>query len=200
MLPLSLCVVFTATLLSSLVTEAGYGQTPGKPKRVYSERQLRLARYPCSDCHRLTGGTEDRKGSYHYDIDYQHFSNQGTNNCLVCHDSGDRNFLRLPASGGGSLVTFNESYRLCLSCHGDKKADYDAGIHGKDVGGWASAQQIRLQCVDCHNPHSPKIKPMVPLPPPVKPRTLIPKHSAHATHSASAKHTSAHKKSKAIDP
>lgn len=182
MFPLSFRAALIATLLPFFVTGAGFGQTPDK--RVYSERQLRMARYPCADCHRLTGGAEDRKGSYHYEIDYQHFSNHGTNNCLVCHDGGDRNFLRLPATG--SLVTFNESYRLCLSCHGDKKADYDAGIHGKDVGGWASAQQVRLQCVDCHNPHSPKIKPMVPLPPPVKPRTLIPKHSA--------KHTPAQKK------
>lgn len=105
----------------------------------------------------------------------------------MCHDSENRDQLRLPTSVGGATVSFNESYKQCLSCHGDKQADYYAGIHGKDVGGYSLKskakgklssqryQQIRLQCVDCHNPHSPRRPQVTPLPPPKKPRTLIPK-------------------------
>lgn len=172
-----------------------------KPEFTYSERQLRLALFPCQDCHRLIDGKGvasgvSRQGKYHYGIDYNHFTNSedGTiaadsgqrglgdhhaPTCLVCHDADDRNKLRLPTSVGGATVSFNASYRQCLSCHGDKKADYDAGIHGKDVGGYGVKQQIRMQCVDCHNPHTPKIQPVTPLPPPAKPRTLIPKKAHH---------------------
>lgn len=176
------------------------------PKNItYSERQLRLALYPCQDCHRLIDGAANeesglaRRGKYHYQIDYQHFHHadgqapaahpaRGANGelgehhrgtCLVCHSAEDRNTLRLPTSAGGATVSFNASYRQCLSCHGDKKADYEAGIHGKDIGGYGRAEQIRLQCVDCHDPHSPKIKAMKALPPPAKPRTLIPKKAHH---------------------
>lgn len=175
-----------------------------KPRKVtYSERQLRLALYPCQDCHRLIeseSGAEasglQRKGKYHYHIDYQHFFHvdselsakikgereQGDHHratCLVCHSATDRNTLRLPTSAGGYTVSFNASYRQCLSCHGDKKRDFDAGIHGKDIGGYGRSEKIRFQCVDCHNPHSPKIKAMKALPPPKKPRTLIPKKDHH---------------------
>lgn len=187
----------------------------------YSERQLRLRLYPCQDCHRLTGEGYDRKGKYHYNIDYDHFDNlqksaqskaglvaesqsvqelgsgpglaqesaalgeHHSPTCLVCHDGENRDQLRLPTSVGGATVSFNESYKQCLSCHGDKQADYYAGIHGKDVGGYGLKAKsrskgrgnvrIRLQCVDCHNPHSPKRPQVTPLPPPRKPKTLIPK-------------------------
>lgn len=171
-----------------------------KPQFTYSERQMRLALFPCADCHRLieegkaSASGLARKGHYHYRIDYRHFINDNRDRkavavgglgehhaptCLVCHDAKDRNQLRLPTSVGGATVSFNESYRQCLSCHGDKTADYHAGIHGKDIGGYGRKQQIRLQCVDCHNPHAPKIPQVTPLRPPVKPATLIPKKAHH---------------------
>lgn len=165
---------------------------------TYSERQLRLALYPCQDCHRLIAAGPgksglSRPGKYHYQIDYRHFHHGGDDapakdaelgehhraTCFVCHNATDRNQLRLPTSAGGATVPFNASYRQCLSCHGDKKADYEAGIHGKDIGGYGRAERIRFQCVDCHNPHSPKIKPMTALKPPKKPATLIPKKAHH---------------------
>ena len=41
-------------------------------------------------------------------------------------------------------------------------------MHGKRTGYWNGKKQYRL-CVHCHNPHQPRFKPLVPLPPPVRP-------------------------------
>ena len=68
----------------------------------------------------------------------------------------------------GDLVSFEESYNLCGQCHGTIFRDWKAGIHGKRTGEWNGRKQYRL-CVHCHNPHSPRFKPIKPLPPPDKP-------------------------------
>jgi hypothetical protein len=85
--------------------------------------------------------------------------------CLDCHNPDDRDVLRL---ANGDLVPFEESYNLCGQCHGTIFRDWKAGIHGKRTGEWNGKKQYRL-CVHCHNPHSPKFRPIKPLPPPDNP-------------------------------
>ena len=49
--------------------------------------------------------------------------------CLDCHDAANRDRLHLAS---GELVPFEESYRLCGQCHGEKYRDWRAGLHGSE--------------------------------------------------------------------
>ncbi len=88
--------------------------------------------------------------------------------CLDCHHPQKRNYL-LPLSDG-ELIEFQESYLLCGKCHGTIFRDWRKGIHGRRTGQWNGKKKYYL-CVNCHDPHSPKYKPIEPMPPPDKPRT-----------------------------
>jgi len=123
--------------------------------------------FPCSDCHADMEVNPERREleDEHVDISamFNHASEQRW--CLDCHNPDDRDKLRL---ANGDLVSFEESYNLCGQCHGTIFRDWKAGIHGKRTGEWNGTKQYRL-CVHCHNPHSPKFKPIKPLPPPDNP-------------------------------
>ena len=86
--------------------------------------------------------------------------------CLDCHHHDNRDYL-LPLSDG-KLIDFEHSYLLCGKCHGTKYRDWRNGIHGRRTGHWNGEKTYYL-CVSCHDPHSPKFKPMEPMPPPRKP-------------------------------
>lgn len=123
--------------------------------------------FPCSDCHSDMEMNPERRvlEDEHVEISemFNHASDQRW--CLDCHNPDDRDMLRL---ANGDLVSFEESYNLCGQCHGTIFRDWKAGIHGKRTGEWNGEKQYRL-CVHCHNPHSPKFKPIKPLPPPDNP-------------------------------
>jgi hypothetical protein len=123
--------------------------------------------FPCSDCHSDMDVNPKRREleDEHVEISemFNHASDQRW--CLDCHNPDNRDVLRL---ANGDLVSFEESYNLCGQCHGTIFRDWKAGIHGKRTGEWNGKKQYRL-CVQCHNPHSPKFKPIKPLPPPNNP-------------------------------
>jgi len=123
--------------------------------------------FPCSDCHEDMDVNHRRRmlEDEHVKISesFNHASEQRW--CLDCHNPDNRDVLRL---ANGDLVSFEESYNLCGQCHGTIFRDWKAGIHGKRTGEWNGRKQYRL-CVHCHNPHSPKFKPLKPLPPPNNP-------------------------------
>ncbi len=123
--------------------------------------------FPCSDCHEDMEVNHRRRmlEDEHVEISemFNHASEQRW--CLDCHNPDNRDVLRL---ANGDLVSFEESYYLCGQCHGTIFRDWKAGIHGKRTGEWNGRKQYRL-CVHCHNPHSPKFKPLKPLPPPDNP-------------------------------
>jgi hypothetical protein len=96
--------------------------------------------------------------------------------CLDCHNPDKRNYL-LPLSDG-KLIEFDKSYLLCGKCHGTKFRDWRNGIHGRRTGYWNGEKKYYL-CVSCHNPHSPKFKPIEPKPPPRKPWTPKEKPVSH---------------------
>ena len=102
----------------------------------------------------------------HGDIVFEHDAEHRW--CLDCHDVTDRDELRLAS---GVRVPFTESYRLCGQCHGTQFRDWRTGIHGKRTGYWTGPSRYLL-CVHCHDPHSPRFKPLQPLPPPVRPQFL----------------------------
>lgn len=124
--------------------------------------------YPCSRCHAklITNPTRRQLRWAHENIVLNH--DEKNRWCLDCHNADNRDYLHL---AGGALVPFTESYRLCGQCHGEKYRDWRAGEHGKRTGSWSGDKTYRL-CPVCHNPHSPRFKPLQPMPPPMTPKDL----------------------------
>ena len=124
--------------------------------------------FPCSECHKEMKPNPARRElkDEHTGIVLNHA--QGQRWCLDCHDIANRDRLRLAS---GERISFDESYRLCGQCHGDKFRDWRAGVHGKRTGMWNGEKQYLL-CVHCHNPHDPRFKPLAPMPPPARPETI----------------------------
>jgi hypothetical protein len=124
--------------------------------------------FPCSDCHEDEETNPRRREleDEHYDLELAH----GDLWCLSCHDSEDRDRLHLADS---APVEFEASWRLCTQCHGDKLADWRAGVHGKRMGHWWGPKTYE-PCVTCHDPHGPAFRPMAPEPPPMRPAAVRP--------------------------
>lgn len=126
--------------------------------------------FPCSECHdndELEANTERRELTMmHDDIVLHHDEEHRW--CLDCHDTMNRDMLRL---ANGTLVPFEESFRLCGQCHGNKFRDWRAGAHGRRTGDWNGKKTYKL-CVNCHNSHAPAFKPLVPMPAPRRPEAI----------------------------
>jgi len=157
---------FDAPLLPA-VQAAAESDQPGVfnvPPAPFSTEDI----FPCSGCHAdLEVNTERRPLEYmHEDIQLNHGPEDRW--CFDCHNPDDRDHLRLV---NGTLIGFDESYRLCGQCHGTIYRDWREGIHGRRRGYWNGAKSYLL-CAHCHNPHSPKFKALKPLPPPVRPQFL----------------------------
>ena len=146
--------------------------TPPRPAPVKAEERLEVPPppftdgiFPCSACHKDLKVNRTRRTltSMHEDINFTHDAEHRW--CLDCHDANDRDHLHLAS---GELVPFEESYRLCGQCHGEKFRDWRAGVHGRRTGEWNGHKKYLL-CANCHNPHQPHFKPIVPKPAPVRP-------------------------------
>jgi Doubled CXXCH motif (Paired_CXXCH_1) len=123
--------------------------------------------FPCTDCHDPEIPVNRKRRELklaHQDIVLHHA--EGQRWCLDCHDAEDRDQLHL---ANGETVPFEESYRLCGQCHGDKYRDWKAGVHGRRTGDW-NGRKTYLLCVSCHNAHAPAFAPLKPEPPPIPPR------------------------------
>lgn len=124
--------------------------------------------FPCSDCHAEMEVNLERRQleEMHDDIELDH--GPADRWCFDCHNPDDRDSLRL---ANGTLIGFDESYRLCGQCHGTIFRDWRQGIHGRREGFWNGAKSYVL-CAHCHNPHAPRYREIEPLPPPVRPQFL----------------------------
>ena len=122
--------------------------------------------FPCNECHAELEPNPVRRELVDMHDDISAIFDHDSENrwCLDSHDKNNRDSLRLAS---GKLIGFDESYKLCGQCHGDKLRDWKVGVHGKRTGEWNGRKQYFL-CVHCHNPHSPIFKPVKPLPPPVR--------------------------------
>lgn len=147
--------------------EAGGAADPAGTYRV--RRPLAYEDFfPCSDCHADMEVNRERRQleEMHDDIVLDHGPKERW--CFDCHNPDDRDRLRL---ANGTLIDFDESYRLCGQCHGTIYRDWREGIHGRREGYWNGAKSYLL-CAHCHDPHAPRFKPIKPLPPPVRPQYL----------------------------
>lgn len=124
--------------------------------------------FPCSGCHADMEPNLERRElqDFHDDIQLDHGPPDRW--CFDCHNPDDRDRLRLI---NGTLIGFDESYRLCGQCHGTIFRDWRQGIHGRRRGFWNGPKSYLL-CAHCHNPHAPRFAPMKPLPPPISPAFL----------------------------
>jgi len=155
---------------SAVRSRTARGQTilDAPPFNVESRKEV-LEFYPCSDCH------EDEEPNpimreleeEHSDLVLDHGG--GRFWCLTCHRLEDRNNL---ASLMGKPIDFDTSYLLCGQCHFQRQKDWYFGGHGKRVGTWQGSRVIQ-SCPECHDAHSPSIKPFEPAPPPVARKGLI---------------------------
>ena len=143
--------------------------TPSDQEIQVPPPPLQLGLSPCSQCHAdMTPNLQPRALSDPHDgMALKHGKERW---CLDCHDAKDRDHLHLV---NGQLVDFEQSYKLCGQCHGDKYRDWKVGVHGKRTGHWNGQKQYLL-CVNCHDPHQPRFKPLQPLPPPVPPEQIAP--------------------------
>lgn len=101
----------------------------------------------------------------HSNITLNHGSHDRNNLCYNCHN--EQNFLTFQARDG-RLLKFEDSSKLCGSCHGPTYGDWEGGAHGRTSGFWDRKQgeAKRLACVNCHDPHSPQIPSRPPAPGP----------------------------------
>ena len=110
----------------------------------------------------------------HKDVVMGHGTHGRNNNCFNCHI--DDNLKQLQTRDGRAL-NFEESTQLCGSCHGPTYRDWEAGSHGRTSGYWNRTPAGKVQgqmdgpfkkqdCVNCHNPHSPKFPGRKPAPAP----------------------------------
>jgi len=72
----------------------------------------------------------------------------------------------------------NSIPELCGQCHGVVKRNWDAGVHGKQVGGWKNPKPA-LVCIKCHEPHHPKFAEMKAKKAPRRPNLGIRKDAPH---------------------
>ena len=101
----------------------------------------------------------------HSDIVMGHGEHGRNNNCFNCHNETNLEQLQ---TRDGRVVKFQDSPQLCGSCHGPTFEDWEAGAHGRISGYWDRklGPFKRQDCVNCHNPHSPKFPGRKPAPGP----------------------------------
>ena len=126
--------------------------------------------FPCSNCHGMMPANRTRRAltTFHVEIALKH--DEENRWCLDCHDAEDRDSLHLAS---GERVSFDESYRLCGQCHGEKYRDWRAGVHGRRSGDW-NGHKTYLLCAHCHNPHEPHFQGIEPEPAPIPPEQTVP--------------------------
>lgn len=101
----------------------------------------------------------------HENIKMGHGSHNRNNHCFNCHNEDNRETFHIR---DGRDLAMAESSTLCGSCHGPTMRDWEAGAHGRISGYWdrRKGPAHRLECVNCHDPHSPTIPARAPAPGP----------------------------------
>jgi hypothetical protein len=166
-------------------TARGQTATDAPPFRVVP-RQDRIRNFPCTKCHDNTfvDPRVRELQDEHTKLTFEHGG--GRFWCYdACHRGTDIDHL---VSLRGRRVSYDESYKVCGQCH-YQRLDWFFGGHGKRQGAWEDQRKIPvtaaelkvedrsqigrwagerliLNCTECHDPHSPSIKPFEPSPAP----------------------------------
>ena len=120
----------------------------------------------CATCHTTTKPNIETHSSaeldeFHQGLKFAH----GNLACLSCHNAQNYDTLHLAT---GKPVEFANVMTLCAQCHGTAMRDYERGSHGGMNGYWdlTKGPRTRNNCVNCHDPHSPKYPQAMPVFPP----------------------------------
>ncbi len=98
----------------------------------------------CLSCHTRVLESHDKLGS-------------GSQACWTCHDNLRIGMLRLL---DGTQVPLVDAPRVCGQCHSQQYQFWEEEKHGIAsfmTGGTKVAGDKKKSCIDCHNPHQPKI-------------------------------------------
>lgn len=133
---------------------------------------LRLHRdgdaYECSMCH--DGFRDDPSidplRDEHSDIVMKHGLD---GHCLHCHNPSNSDVY---LNHDGTEIPGDQSTLLCGKCHGVTFKDWQVGVHGRQDGFWDAARgpRVKLECIQCHDPHAPVFPQLVPDPAPIRSR------------------------------
>jgi hypothetical protein len=170
--------VRAATARGQTITDA--------PPFTVVPRQDRIRNFPCTKCHdnKFVDSRVRELQEEHTKLTFEHGG--GRFWCYdACHKGTDIDNL---VSLRGRRISYDESYKVCGQCH-FQRLDWFFGGHGKRQGAWEEQRQIPviademkiedrnqlgrwvgdrviLNCTECHDAHSPSIKPFEPSPPP----------------------------------
>jgi hypothetical protein len=79
----------------------------------------------------------------------------------------------------GTLISYNETVKICGQCHGKVAYNWSLGSHGKNSGNWRGGTRNRWTCTQCHNPHAPKFPKMEAIMTPYQSPNVIEKGNHH---------------------
>ena len=143
-------------------------------------------KYDCMECHKsLTSSwATDRLWVEHKSVKLDHGNNKF---CLNCHHPTNRNAFK---HDDGSEIAEKNVVDLCARCHGTIHRDWKAGVHGRQNGHWDPKQgaQLKLTCIQCHDPHHPKFPTLQSLPAPEYPKRAAKSAADNTEHEGTPKH------------
>lgn len=126
--------------------------------------------YACHEKGKVPPVKRDTQGNIvlpkeHEDLVMLHGRNNRNEGCYNCHDPQRLDSLKGP---DGKNYTWEESSKLCGSCHGPTYRDWEVGIHGRTSGHWDRSRGAitRQECASCHHPHAPQFPELAPAPAP----------------------------------
>lgn len=129
---------------------------PGVPTGL-TDAHGRPVTVGCATCH----ATKEPNPLARLGVDLKSFHQglhgaHGNLACVSCHNPAD-GYAGLRLADGRS-VPYSEVMQLCAQCHGPQYRDYLNGAHGGMAGHWDLTRggRVRNNCIDCHDPHSPK--------------------------------------------
>ncbi len=124
----------------------------------------KMFEYSCNECHQKfqTEPKGKKRLAEHTKLTLKHGRNDY---CLNCHHETNRNVY---VTHDGKEILSDKPEELCAKCHGVVYRDWEVGAHGKLEGFWDISTEGRqsLVCIECHDPHDPKFKPLNPMPGP----------------------------------
>lgn len=152
-------------LVSSEFVSNNYVRDPLQ-EPIYTKLKME---YKCNNCHdhftsvRTTqNGVDGPLIGDHKNLVLNHGAND---RCLNCHHPKNREAF---VNHDGSEIPYEKSVDLCRKCHGPKYNDWLKGVHGRPIGFWDAqkGESKKGVCIQCHDPHSPKFKPIKSAPAP----------------------------------
>lgn len=144
--------------------------SPKLPPSAVEPRSAMLPAYPCSSCHATRTPHPERYElkEFHQVRNHEFSHGEDAFWCYQCHALKDIDQL---TTATGQLVSFDDAWKICTSCHGDKAEDWRNGAHGLITGNWNGAR-TKKSCPSCHDPHDPRYPSIRPEAPPEPPKGL----------------------------